>query len=63
VKIISAGRFIVGLSWAKSLLWHDSAANGNKIIHGFSVCVVKMGEDSGLRIIIGPISLIVGYVR
>lgn len=55
---LSFWRFVIHLNFAKSLLW---TKNGDTYI--FHIGLFSNGVDTGLKVILLPINLKVGFVR
>lgn len=54
-------RFVFKAGWAKSLSWYDKTSN-SKIHHAFSVCIVEREQFKWLRLILGPVSISIGFI-
>ncbi len=60
-KILNAGPFVVGLGFATSGTWSLTERNGDERILLVGVHALRRGEHRAVSVILGPLSLIVGY--
>lgn len=60
-KIVNAGPFVVGLGFARSGTWSLTERNGDERIVFAGIHVVRRHEHRAVSVILGPLSLIVGY--
>ena len=59
-KVFSIWRFVIALSWAKTLLW-STIHEKEQRTYFLSLHTIKRDNNRGVNLIIGPISIIVGF--
>jgi len=59
-KIFSIWRFVISVGWARSGLW-ETTTKKDRRTYLFSLHLVERNGDKALSLLIGPVSLIVGF--
>lgn len=60
-KMVTFGRVVLQVAWAKSLTWATTNATEQRI-YLLSLHVIKRENNKALTIIIGPVALTIGFV-
>ena len=61
-KVFNVGRFVVQVAWSKSGTWGVTEDSGRLRTYWFSIHGMVDDGRKATHIIIGPFSLMVGYV-
>jgi hypothetical protein len=61
--IFSLGRVVIGIKWAKSLLWFSKEQSNDIRTHFLSISLIERAEDKALSIIILPICITIGIIN
>jgi hypothetical protein len=61
--IFSLGRVVIGIKWAKSLLWFSKEQSNDIRTHFLSIGLIERAEDKALSIIILPLCITIGIIN
>lgn len=61
--IFSLGRVVIGIKWAKSLLWFSKEQSNDIRTHFLFIGLIERAEDKALSIIILPLCITIGIIN